>query len=157
MLLALLMRRVRRLLLIWWIPTGIATPLGRRPRRTRWSNRGTRRSTWSRPVVSSPLLLGSLWGILSTILACTTLPTARIHLGSLLVGWVGLLVLFKVRMPPWLVGLVWSIVVRLLGWLWGCGIALTRGNGRWRLLARGTRDRRALLASRTWWPSRWGL
>lgn len=165
----LLLLRVRR------VPVGRIgcrrrSPLVRRWA-TGWDASGARWSAGSRPVVRAPLTLGTLLrGILAAILALA-LPATGIHLRSLLVGRVRLLVLLKVGMPPRLVGLILSVVVRLLGRLRGRSrITLSRrrrsrstwgsthgwlllvccagwSSGRWRLrratltLSRNARDR----------------
>lgn len=96
------------------------------------------------------MLLGSLGRILAAVLTCTTLPSSGVHLRSLLVGWIGLLVLLKIWMPPWLIRLILSIVVGLGGLLRCCGVTLPRG--RWRLLPGCTANRR--LTGSTRWTGR---
>lgn len=116
------------------------------------------------------LRLGSLRRILAAVLALA-LPTARIH-GSLLIGRVRLLVLLKVGMPPRLVGLILSVVIRLpgplrrrsrvtslgarrrrlsSGWTSGRGWSLTgyagRTRSRWSRLSRRT----CTLLTWGWW------
>lgn len=140
LLLALLMGRIRRLLLLLRsrpgrIPVGrlrIATgatprvPLVRCPRRSsRRNTTGTSgRSGWPGwTVVRAPLAglraLGTLGRVLTAVLALT-LPSAGIH-WSLLVGRVRLLVLLKVGMPSRLVWLI-SVVIRLRRLRWRSGI-----------------------------------
>lgn len=126
LLLGLLMGRIGRLL-IRRIPIGFRIPLIRCSGSPRWTSRCTRGTTGTWTVVSSPLLLGSLGRVLTTILTCTALPTTGIHLRSLLVRWIRLLILFKIWMPPRLVGLIGSVIVRLRRLLWGRWITLTLG------------------------------
>lgn len=145
------MRRIRRLL-IRRVPIGFGTPLVRRSGSSRWNARRAGWTTRARSVVGSPLLLRSLRGILTTVLTSTSLPSAGIHLRSLLVGWVRLLVLLEIGMPSRLVRLIWTVVVRLLWWLRGCWISLALGNGRWRLLSGCTAYR--WLTSSTRWSGR---
>lgn len=142
------MRRIRRLL-IRRVPIGFGTPLIRCSGSSRWNTRRTGWTTWTGSVVGSPLLLGSLRGILTTVLTSTSLPSAGIHLRSLLVGWVRLLVLLKIGMPSRLVRLIWPVVVRLLWWLRCRWISLALGNGRWRLLS-GCAAYRWLTSSTRW-------
>lgn len=134
------MRRIRRLL-IRRVPAGIGTPLVRCSGSSRWNTRRARWTTRPWSVVGSPLLLRCLWRILSPVLTGTSLPSARIHLRALLIGWVRLLILLKVWMPPWLIGLILPVVVRLLWWLRRRWISLTLGNGSRRLLSGGPANR----------------
>lgn len=99
------------------------------------------------PVVRTPLGLGlgTLRGILAAVLTLT-LPTAGIH-RALLVGRIRLLVLFKIGMPPGLVGLILPVVVRLGRLRWCARIASlgtllgpSRGSTG---LSRGTRSSRS--------------
>lgn len=145
------MRRIRRLL-IRRVPIGVGTPLVRRSGSSRWTTRRTGWTARTGSVVRSPLLLGSLRGILSTVLTGTSLPSARIHLRSLLVGRVRLLILLKIWMPPWLVRLIWPVVVRLLWWLRRRRVSLALGDGRRRLLSGCTADR--WLTGSTRWSGR---
>lgn len=141
LLLALLMGRIRRLLLLLRsrprrIPVGrlrIATGATPRVPLVRCSRRSSRRNTtgtsgrsswpgWT--VVRAPLAglraLGTLGRVLTAVLALT-LPSTGIH-WSLLVGRVRLLVLLKVGMPPRLVWLILSVVIRLRRLRWRSGI-----------------------------------
>lgn len=95
-------------------------------------------------------MLRSLGRILTAVLACPALPSSRIHLRSLLVWRIGLLVLLKIGMPPWLIRLIWSIVVRLWWLLWCCRVPLPLPS-RW-LLSGGTANWR--LTGSTRWTGR---
>lgn len=125
LLLTLLMGWIRRLLLLLWARPGrisvgrlriaARVPLVGSTRRTAGWDPGTGWSGWPGwAVVRAPLAglgLGTLRRVLTAVLALA-LPTAGIH-WSLLVGRVRLLVLFKVGMPPGLVRLILSVVIRL--------------------------------------------
>lgn len=114
-LLSLLMGRIRWLLLIRWVAVNVRgrSPLVWRTGRRSWRTTRTRTTRWSarsRSIVC-PLLPGTLRWILPTVLSARArLPTAWVHLGSL-VGCVRLLALFEVRMAP---GLVWLWVGKRL-------------------------------------------
>lgn len=184
LLLTLLMGRVRRLLLLLLLR-------GTRPRRisvrslriaarvplvgcARRSTGRDARTGWSgwpgRPIVRAPLAglgLRTLRRVLAAVLALA-LPTAGIH-WSLLVGRVRLLVLLKVGMPPWLVGLILPVVIRLGRLRWRSGVtslgtlrSCRRSSG----LSRGTRSSSGTSRSTGWslslgsssgWPCRWRL
>lgn len=138
LLLTLLMGRIRRLLLLLrarsrWIPVGrlriaARVPLVGCPRRSSGRDARAGRSGGPRwTIVRAPLArlgLGSLRRVLAAVLALA-LPTAGIH-WSLLVGRVRLLVLFKVRMPSGLVGLILPVVIRLGRLRWRSGIPSLR-------------------------------
>lgn len=154
-------RRLLLLLRVWRVPVGrigcrCRTPLIRRWA-TGWDASCARWSTGPRPIVRAPLTLGTLLrGILAAILALA-LPATGIHLRSLLVGRVRLLVLLKVGMPPRLVGLILSVVVRLLRRLRRRSrIALSRRR-RSRSTWGSTHGRLLLVCRARWSTGRWRL
>lgn len=182
LLLTLLMGRVRRLLLLLrsrsrWIPIGRLRIAARVPLVgcPRWSAGRNARARWSGwpgwAVVRAPLPrlgLGTLRRVLAAVLALA-LPTAGIH-WSLLVGRVWLLVLLKVGMPPGLVGLILSVVIRLGRLRWRSGItslgalrSCRRSHGlsrcTWSSSSRTSRSTGWSLSldSGSGWPCRWRL